>query len=446
MGHSAGGAFTQILLDHGHGAAGVALNSAPTEGVRIVPLSQVKSTFPVLKSPANRHKAVGLTFEQWQYAFTNTFPEDQARATYERYHIPAHGGILWGSVLANFQPGPQETWVDYANDNRAPLLFVSGSEDHIMPPAIQQSNRKHYKSNTVTEIREYEGYAHLLPAQEGWERIADEVLDWAAGARPLILTHIGGPTVLVEVDGWRLLTDPTFDPAGGHYDFGWGTSSDKLVGPAWAAADLPPIDAVLLTHDHHGDNLDAAGRALLPDVPAGWSPRSAGPVGSGWRASPGWQPGATTTLSARRAGQTSRCWRRRPGTDRRCPDRLVGDVVGFALRRPGQDKTLLWITGDTVLHRPLRRTAAAMQVDVALVHVGGVRFPITGPLRYTLTGRRAVELCDLVRPRVAVPVHYEGWAHFTDGRAAIRAGPRQRADRRPRPGPLAAGRRRRSTS
>src|SRR4051795_4976013 len=75
IGHSAGGAFTQILLDHGYGAAGVALNSAPTEGVPVVPLSQVKSTFPVLKNPANRHKAIGYSFEQWNYAFTNTLPE-----------------------------------------------------------------------------------------------------------------------------------------------------------------------------------------------------------------------------------------------------------------------------------------------------------------------------------------------------------------------------------
>src|SRR5690606_691911 len=142
IGHSAGGAFTQILLDHGHGAVGVALNSAPTEGVTVVPLSQVRSTFPVLKNPANRPKAVGLTLDQWRYAFTNTFPEDETVATYERYHIPAAGGILWESVLANFQRGMQGTWVDYANDNRAPLLFVSGSEDHIMPPAIQRSNRK----------------------------------------------------------------------------------------------------------------------------------------------------------------------------------------------------------------------------------------------------------------------------------------------------------------
>ncbi len=179
IGHSAGGAFTQILLDHGFGAAGVAMNSAPTEGVRVVPVSQVKSTFPVLKSPANRHKAIPLSFEQWHYAFTNTFAEDEARALYERYAIPANGGILWGSVLANIQPGHQDTWVDYHNDARAPLLFVSASEDHIMPPEVQRSNAKHYKSKSLTEIREYDGYAHLLPAQEGWERIADEVLDWA---------------------------------------------------------------------------------------------------------------------------------------------------------------------------------------------------------------------------------------------------------------------------
>jgi len=179
IGHSAGGAFMQILLDHGFGAAGVALNSAPTEGVRATPLSQVRSTFPVLKNPANRHRAVGFTHEQWRYAFTNTFTEEESQRLYERYAIPAAGGILFNSVLANFEPGPQDTWVDYKNDDRAPLLFVSGSEDHIMPPKVQRSNAKHYKSKTITETKEYQGYAHLLPAQEGWEAIADYVLDWA---------------------------------------------------------------------------------------------------------------------------------------------------------------------------------------------------------------------------------------------------------------------------
>ena len=80
------------------------------------------------------------------------------------------------------------------------------------------------------------------------------------------ITHIGGPTALIEVDGWRLLTDPTFDPPGGKYNFGWGTGSVKLAGPAVAASELGPLDAVLLTHDHHDDNLDPAGRALLPSA------------------------------------------------------------------------------------------------------------------------------------------------------------------------------------
>jgi pimeloyl-ACP methyl ester carboxylesterase len=178
MGHSAGGAFTQIMLDHGLGAVGVAINSAPTEGVKIAPPSQLKSAFPVLKNPANRHKAVGLTPEQWHYAFTNGFSEEESTRLYERYHVPASGHIFWGSVLANVKPGHQETWVDYKNDARAPLLFISGSDDHLMPPSIQKSNAKHYKSDTVTEINEFEG-PHLLPAYTGWEAVADYALDWA---------------------------------------------------------------------------------------------------------------------------------------------------------------------------------------------------------------------------------------------------------------------------
>jgi pimeloyl-ACP methyl ester carboxylesterase len=185
IGHSAGGVFTQILLDHGLGVAGVAINSAPTEGVKTVPLSQVRSTFPVLKNPANRHRAVGFTFEQWHYAFANTFSEEESRRLYERYHIPASGSIFWGSALANIHPGHDDNWVDYANDARAPLLFISGSEDHLMPPKIQQSNARHYTSDTVTEIKAFEG-PHLLPAAPGWEAVADYALDWA-------LEHSGRP-------------------------------------------------------------------------------------------------------------------------------------------------------------------------------------------------------------------------------------------------------------
>jgi pimeloyl-ACP methyl ester carboxylesterase len=191
MGHSAGGAFVQVLLDHGFGAAGVAINSAPTEGVLVAPLSQIKSTFPVLKSPANRHKAVGLTAEEWKYAFTNTFTDEESLALYERYHIPASGAILWGGVLANFKPGHQDIWVDYSNDARAPLLFLSGEHDHIMPPSLQRSNAKHYKSKTITEIKEFPGRAHLMPAEAGWEEVADYALEWA-------LRHANAPRPLAS--------------------------------------------------------------------------------------------------------------------------------------------------------------------------------------------------------------------------------------------------------
>jgi pimeloyl-ACP methyl ester carboxylesterase len=180
MGHSAGGVFVQLLLDRGHGDAGVAINSAPTEGVRVAPFSQLRAAFPVLKDPIHRDRAVGFTPEQWHYAFTNTFTEEEGRALYERYHVPAAASIFWDNVLANVKPGPQETWVNYENDERAPLLFISGSEDNLMPPSVQRSNAKHYKApNTITEVKEYEGYAHLLPAQAGWEQIADDALAWA---------------------------------------------------------------------------------------------------------------------------------------------------------------------------------------------------------------------------------------------------------------------------
>jgi pimeloyl-ACP methyl ester carboxylesterase len=118
-------------------------------------------------------------YEQWRYVFTNMFEEADARAAYDRYHVPASGGIFWDSVLANFIPGPQDIAVDYHNDARPPLLFISGSEDHLMPTAVQRSNAKHYKSNTITEIKEFPGRSHLMPAQQGWEEIADYALAWA---------------------------------------------------------------------------------------------------------------------------------------------------------------------------------------------------------------------------------------------------------------------------
>ncbi|RSM68231.1 MBL fold metallo-hydrolase [Actinoplanes sp. ATCC 53533] len=230
------------------------------------------------------------------------------------------------------------------------------------------------------------------------------------------VTHIGGPTALIEFAGWRLLTDPTFDPAGRRYAFGWGTSSRKLAGPAITPDALGRIDAVLLTHDHHGDNLDDAGRDLLPTAGTVITTVSgAARLGGGTR---GLAPWASTTLDGQGRPAievTATPCRHGPPLSRP----IVGDVIGFALRWEGQRHGVVWVSGDTVLHDGVRQVAGRIPVGVALVHLGGVRFPVTGPLRYSMTARDAVELLGTVRPHTAVPVHYEGWKHFQEPRAAI---------------------------
>ena len=188
IGHSAGGLLTQILLDHGYGAAGVAIDSVPGEGVKVVPVSQIRSLFPILKSPANRHRAVGFTPEQWHYAFANTLSREESDAAYERYHIPASGRLVWVGATANFTPGHQEAYVNFRNEDRAPLLLIAGSEDNIMPPAVNESNAKHYRhTRSITDYKEFPGRSHYsVIGGEGWEEVADYVLEWATehAARP----------------------------------------------------------------------------------------------------------------------------------------------------------------------------------------------------------------------------------------------------------------------
>jgi L-ascorbate metabolism protein UlaG (beta-lactamase superfamily) len=234
--------------------------------------------------------------------------------------------------------------------------------------------------------------------------------------KDVAITHIGGPTALIEAAGWRILTDPTFDAPGRRYAFGWGTSSVKLSGPAIAAGDLGTLDAILLTHDHHGDNLDAAGRALLPSAGVVVTTASgAARLGGDARGLSNWQ---TTVLEAPGRAVievTATPCRHGPPLSHA----LVGDVVGFGLRWDGQQDGVLWISGDTVLYDGVREVADRLRVDTAILHLGGVQFPVTGPVRYTMTARDAIALCELIRPRTAIPLHYEGWKHFKQGREEI---------------------------
>jgi L-ascorbate metabolism protein UlaG (beta-lactamase superfamily) len=239
------------------------------------------------------------------------------------------------------------------------------------------------------------------------------------------MTHLGGPTVLLELGGWRILTDPTFDPPGRRYGFGWGTSSTKTAGPALEPEAIGPIDVLLLSHDHHADNLDQRGRDLLPAVGTVFTTR-AGARRLAAANVVGLRAGATRTLQSpgkeRLAIRATPC---RHGPPFSRP--VAGSVIGFALRLGDGPAVSVWMTGHTVLHRPVRRLAGRLHVDVLLVHLGGVRFARTGRLRYSMDGRDATRLLRLLRPRVAVPVHYDGWSHFSEPAAQLR-GTLDRAD------------------
>jgi pimeloyl-ACP methyl ester carboxylesterase len=190
MGHSFGGAFTQILLDRGLGAAGVAIDSGPVKGLLALPASTLKTGFPVLKNPANNHRAVPLTPEEFHYAFTNTLTDEESTAIYERYAVPGPGRVLFQGAFANFNPRSPAA-VDFKNSSRAPLLFIAGGDDHVAPASLNEANVKHYrKSDAITEIKEFPGRSHYTLGQEGWEEVADYALDWA-------VSH------LAEVEGTR---------------------------------------------------------------------------------------------------------------------------------------------------------------------------------------------------------------------------------------------------
>jgi pimeloyl-ACP methyl ester carboxylesterase len=180
MGHSFGGAITQVLLDRGLGRAGVAIHSGPVKGVLPLPYTTLKSAWPVLGNPANKNKAIGLTPRQFHYSFTNTLNDVESAAVHKRYHVPGSARVLFQGAFANFNPRAA-TKVDFRNRRRAPLLFIAGGADHIVPPKVNRANWRLYrKSLAVTEYQEFPGRSHFTLGQDGWEDVADYALNWAA--------------------------------------------------------------------------------------------------------------------------------------------------------------------------------------------------------------------------------------------------------------------------
>jgi len=177
MGHSFGGLMTQLLLDRGHGRAGVAIDSAQSAGVPVLPLSVIKAGMPVLGKPWTRNRTVLLSAKEFHYAFTNTLSMEESERVRQELQIPAPGRPLWQAAL-HLLTNTGDSRIDYARTGRAPLLFIAGGADHIVPPTVNRKNAAAYRTGTV-EVTEFPGRTHFIVGQEGWEEVADHALAWA---------------------------------------------------------------------------------------------------------------------------------------------------------------------------------------------------------------------------------------------------------------------------
>ncbi len=176
IGHSFGGLLTQILAGRGLAVASVAIDPAPFRGVLPLPISALKSASPVLGNPANRNRAVPLTYEQFRYGFANAVSEEEARQLYETYSVPTPGKPLFQAATANLNPWT-EAKVDTGNPGRGPLLIISGERDHTVPPAIANASYRQQQDNQgVTEIVQMPNRGHALTIDNGWREVADTAL------------------------------------------------------------------------------------------------------------------------------------------------------------------------------------------------------------------------------------------------------------------------------
>lgn len=178
IGHSFGGMIVEKLLGDNQGLAGIAIDAAQIKGVLPLPLSSLRSTLPVFKNPANAHKSVSLTPDQFKYAFGNAIPEQESDELYEKWTIPAPGKPLFQAAAANFSAhSPAKVNTD--NDTRGPLLLLMGGQDHTVPEAITKSTLKQYRdSSAVTDLIEFRDRGHSLTIDSGWTEVADACLNW----------------------------------------------------------------------------------------------------------------------------------------------------------------------------------------------------------------------------------------------------------------------------
>ncbi|MFI2641768.1 MBL fold metallo-hydrolase [Streptomyces sp. NPDC018610] len=233
----------------------------------------------------------------------------------------------------------------------------------------------------------------------------------------MTLRAVGGPTAVLELGGLRLLTDPTFDQAGS-YTSPSGSVLTKTAGPAFGPEELGPVDAVLLSHDQHADNLDRSGRAFLPTVPVVFStPDAAARLGGGTRALAPWAHAELARPDGAPALRITGVPARHGPVG--C-EPVCGEVTGFVLTAP--DLPTVYVSGDNASLAAVRQVADRFgPVDVAVIFAGGARTKAMDGALLTLDSVRTAEAARILGARRCLPLHCDSWEHFTEGRDDLRA-------------------------
>jgi L-ascorbate metabolism protein UlaG (beta-lactamase superfamily) len=234
------------------------------------------------------------------------------------------------------------------------------------------------------------------------------------------LTHIGAATLLIELGGLRLLTDPAFDQVGTPHTVPRpvpGLFNSRRTEPAAVDAEgLGEIDAVLLSHEHHFDNLDDSGRALLPGAGVVLTTRAGAKRLDGNAV--GLRPGGRHTIEKDGARLEVTAMPARHGPH--LIGLTAGPVIGFLLRHEQLERPV-WLSGDTRWYGGIRKALAAEgPVGTAIVNIGAARFRPTGPARFTMDAREAARAATEIGAEQVIPIHFEGWSHFKQGREAAR--------------------------
>ena len=178
IGHSFGGLLAQMLAGRGLSAVTVAIDPAPFRGVLPLPLAALRSSWPVLHNPANRDRAVPLTYDEFHYGFGNAVSDDEARELYKNFAVPGSGVTLFQAATANLNPWT-EVKVDVANPERGPMLIISGEKDHTVPPVMARAAYDQEKKNPgVTEFFEMKGRGHSLTIDSKWRDVAEKALEF----------------------------------------------------------------------------------------------------------------------------------------------------------------------------------------------------------------------------------------------------------------------------